>query len=173
MKLTVILLATAITSFSLYLTPTPVNRKSVAQFAQHFLLMWILLTGVVMMFPYLMDWQLPFQQGLGGNGELFLRGVLISAACLFCIFVTKMQPEGSLPWIKAILLLLVGIPELSRVWDFMDSTINGMLNASDIPMNQLYAIIYPYIILLGVNVVLVLFGAVLLVSTAYKTYRKA
>jgi hypothetical protein len=172
MKLIAILFATAITSFSLYLTPTPVNKKSVAQFAQHFLLMWILLAGVVMTFPYLMDWQLPFQQGLGGNGELFVRGTLISAACLFCIFVTKVQPEGALRWIKAILPLLVGITEMSRVWDFMDSTINGMLNASDIPMNQLYAIIYPYIILLGVNVALVMFGAILIVSNFYRTYRK-
>lgn len=167
-----ILFSAAITSFSLYLTPTPVSRKSVFHFLQHFLLMWILLTGVFMTFPYFLDWQLPLQQGLGSSGELFFRGVLISGACLFCIFVTRMEPEGALPWIKAFLLLLVGVPELSRVWDFMNSSVNGMLNASGMSMKGLYAIIYPYIILLGVNVVLVLFGGILIVSNLYKTYRK-
>jgi hypothetical protein len=83
-----------------------------------------------------------------------------------------MEPEGPLPWIKAFLLLLVGVPELSRVWDFMDSSVNGMLNASEMPMTRLYGIIYPYIILLGVNVILVLFGFILIISNLYRRYRK-
>ena len=101
----IILFMLAITSFSLYLTPTPISRRRVLQFLQFFLFQWMILVGFFMAMPYVLDWKLPLQQGLGDSFELLLRGVLLSVVCLFCIGVTKMESEGVLPWFKAILLL--------------------------------------------------------------------
>ncbi len=168
-----ILLFLAITSFALYLTPTPVNRKSILHFLQFFLFQWMLLAGLFMAMPYILGWKLPLQQGLGSSPELLLRGLLLSFACLFCIVVTRMQTEGALRWIKALLLLLVGISEFSWVWDFMDSSVNGVLNASNMPMPALYAIIFPYIVLLATYVLSLSLGGVFLISNTYRALKKA
>ncbi len=168
-----ILLFLAVISFAVYLTPTPVSRASVLHFLQFFLFQWILLAGFFMAGPYVLGWRLPLQQGLGSSPELLVRGLLLSSTCVFSIVVTRMQADGALRWIKAFLLLLVGVSEFSWVWDFMDSSVNGVLNALNMPMNALYAIIFPYILLLGAYVLSFCLGAAFLVSNTYRAFKKA
>jgi hypothetical protein len=169
----IILLLMAITSFALYLTPTPINRSSVLQFFQFLLFQWMALVGFFMLLPYVLNWRLPLQQGLGDSVELMLRGILLVSVCIYCIVVTKMQTGGALQWLKAILLLIVGFSEFSWVWDFMDSSVNGMLNASNMPMKTLYAIIFPYILLLLSYVLSLVLGGVFLVSNTYRAFSRA
>lgn len=169
----VILFGLAITSFALYLAPTPVSKRSVLQFLQFFLFQWMVLVGFFMTLPYVLDWKLPLQHGLGSSSELLLRGVLLSAVCLFCIAVTRMESEGALPWFKAVLLLIIGLSQFNWVWDFMDSSVNGVLNASNMPMKALYVIIFPYILLLFTYVLSLFLGGIFLISNAHRAFKKA
>jgi hypothetical protein len=168
----IVLLIAGITSLSLSATPAPVNWRSTFHFLQLFFLFSAMVVGIAMTLPLFMEWQLPFQQGLGTSAELMVRGALLSVACLFCVLVTSMQAGGALPWIKAVLLLILGASEFSRVWDFMDFSINAMLEYSDMPMKHLYSLIYPYILLLASYVILAALGLTLLIMGFYKAYRK-
>jgi hypothetical protein len=167
----IILFLLAILSFSLYLTPTPISKRSVVQFLQFFLFQWMVLVGFFMTLPYMLDWKLPLQQGLGDSFELLLRGALLAVVCIFCLAVTRMESEGALPWIKAILLLIIGLSEFNWVWDFMDSSVNGVLNAANMPMKALYAIIFPYILLLFTYVLSFSLGSIFLIANGYRVLK--
>jgi hypothetical protein len=162
MKLFVGLLLVGMTSFSLSLIPFPASWKSPFYFLRYFVLLLVATTGACMALPLFCHWKLPLQQGIGSSQELFVRGLLIVAAALFAIGVSKIRRAGNLSWISPIVLLVVGLPELLRVLDVLNLTVNGILSYGTAQMRWMLPIMSPYLLLLANSALMLLCGGILL-----------
>jgi hypothetical protein len=165
------LLLVGTTSLSIYLTPSPVSRRSPFHFLHYFFLIAAAVVGMLMTLPFLYDWRLPLQQGLGSNQELLVRGLLLAAAALFAVIVKRVHAVGSLPVLAAIGLLAVGIPELLRVLDILNSTVNGMLNYGNSSMKWIFRSVFPYLLLFLTDVILISLGILSLISSIYRAVK--
>jgi hypothetical protein len=162
MKLVLGLLVVGMASFSLSLTPSPVSWKSPFNFLRSFILLLIATTGALMTLPFLFHWKLPLQQGIGSSQELFVRGLLIIAGALFAIGVTKIKRAGNLAWMSPIVLLAVGLPELFRVLDVLNLTVNGIFSYGTTQMRRMLPVMSPYLLLLANSALMVLCGGIFL-----------
>jgi len=115
-----------------------------------------------MALPLFFHWKLPLQQGIGSSQELFVRGLLIIAAALFTIGVTKIRRAGNLAWMSPVVLLAVGLPELFRVLDVLNLTVNGILSYGTAQMRWMLPIMSPYLLLLANSALMVLCGGIIL-----------
>ncbi|RJP25554.1 MAG: hypothetical protein C4520_02275 [Candidatus Abyssobacteria bacterium SURF_5] len=157
-------------AFSLYLTPAPVSKKSPLHFLQFFVLIAVAVTGSFMTLPFLFQWRLPLQQGLGSNEMLLLRGLFMITAALLAIIMNKSKAMRDMLWISAIALLAAGIPEIFRVLIILNDTVNGILQYGNVPMKMVYRTIYPFLILFSVSAAMILLGAVSLLREIYRFF---
>ncbi len=163
------LLLLGTTSFSLYLTPAPINWRSPFQFLRFFLLIAAALVGFHMALPYFFQWKLPFQQGLGSNSDLMVRGVLVVAASIFAVAVqSRRWQQDALVFVAALALLAVGIPELLRVLGILNSTVNTALNYGNAPVGWMLRLAYPFFILFAADVILTFLGGLSLILCSYR-----